>query len=104
VVWAGATEGLEVIGEERDLLRLIWRETKSEELEDTVKQAVKALRSTSARTIRSSEWSEADSMLYFCGKIYVPPTADIRGKIVALHHNSHIAGHPGRWKTLELVA
>jgi hypothetical protein len=23
VVWAGATEGLEVIGEERDLLRLI---------------------------------------------------------------------------------
>ena len=45
------------------------RETKSDELEDTVKQAVKALRSTSARTIRSSEWS----------------------------------GHPGRWKTLELV-
>jgi len=34
-VWA--TEGLEVVGEERDLLKLIWRETKSEELEDTVK-------------------------------------------------------------------
>jgi len=23
---------------------------------------------------------------------------------VALHHDSHVAGHPGRWKTLELVA
>jgi len=99
-----ATEGLEVTGKERDLLRLIRRETKSEELEDTVKQAIKALRSTSAHTIHSSKWSEVDGVLYFHGKIYVLPTADIRPKIVALHHDSHIAGHPGRWKTLELVA
>jgi len=99
-----ATEGLEVAGEECDLLKLIQRETKSEELEDTVKQAVKALKSTSARSIHSSEWSEAEGVLYFRGKIYVPPTADIRWKIVALHHDSHIARHPGRWKTLELVA
>ena len=98
-----ALEGVEVVGQERDLLWLIRRETKGEELEDTVKQAVKALKSTSARSIRSSEWTEADGVLYFRGKIYVPPTADIRRKIVALHHDSHIAGHPGRWKTLELV-
>jgi hypothetical protein len=65
------------MGKERDLLRLIRRETKSEELEDTVKQAIKALRSTSAYTIRSSEWLEADGVLYFRGKIYVPPTANI---------------------------
>ena len=58
-----------MIGEERDLLKLIWRETKNEELEDTVKQAVKALRSTSARSIRSSEWSEAEGVLYFRGKM-----------------------------------
>jgi len=70
----------------------------------TVKQAIKALKSTSACSIRSSEWSEAEGVLYFHGKIYIPPTADIQRKIVALHHDSHIAGHPGRWKTLELVA
>jgi hypothetical protein len=35
-----ALEGLELVGQERDLLRLIRRETKGEELEDTVKQAV----------------------------------------------------------------
>jgi hypothetical protein len=90
-----ALEGLEVVGQERDLLWLIRRETKGEELEDTVKQAVKALKSTSACSIHSSEWTEADGVLYFHGKIYVPPTADIRWKIVALHHDSHIAGHPG---------
>jgi len=93
-----------VAGEERDLLKLIWRETKSKELKDMVKQAVKALKSTSARSICSSEWLEAEGVLYFCGKIYVPPTTDIRRKIMALHHDSHITGHPGRWKTLELVA
>jgi len=86
-------EGLEVVGEERNLLRLIRRETKGEELEDTVRQAIKALKSTSARSIRSSEWSEAEGVLYFRGKIYVPPTADIRWKIMALHHTSDIAGH-----------
>jgi len=35
-----ATEGLEVVGEKHDLLRLIWRETKSEELEDMVKLVI----------------------------------------------------------------
>ena len=89
------------MGKERDLLRLIQRETKSEELKDTVTQSIKAL---TAHSIHSSEWSEVDGVLYFRGKIYVPPTADIRQKIVALHHNSHITGHPGRWKTLQLVA
>ena len=75
-----------------------------EDLEDAVNRAVKALRSTSARSIRSSEWSEENGILYFRGKIYVPPTADIRRKIVALNHDSQIAGHPSRWKTLELVS
>jgi hypothetical protein len=69
---AWATEGLEEMGEECDLLRLILRETKGEELEDTVKQAVKALRSTLARSIRSSEWVEVDGVLYFPWKDLCP--------------------------------
>jgi hypothetical protein len=73
-----ALEGLELVGQEHDLLRLIRRETKGEELEDTVKQAVKVLKSTSTCSIHSSEWLEADGVLYFCSKIYVPSTADIR--------------------------
>jgi hypothetical protein len=72
-----ALEGLELVGQERDLLKLIRRETKSEELKDTVRQAVKALKSTSTHSIHSSKWSEVDGVLYFRSKIYVPPTADI---------------------------
>src|SRR5580704_19485894 len=29
---------------------------------------------------------------------------DLRCRIVEQHHDSQVAGHPGRWKTLELVS
>ena len=35
--------------------------------------------------------------------VYVPNDDNIRRKLVALHHDSPVAGHPGRWKTTELV-
>jgi hypothetical protein len=100
-----ALEGVQVEGQERDLLKLIRHETRDGELEDAVSKGAKALKSTSAKSIRSwAEWSEAKGILYFRGKIYVPPTSDIRRKIVALNHDSRVAGHPGRWKMLELVS
>jgi transposase InsO family protein len=37
------------------------------------------------------------------GKIYVPEDQALRLDILKLHHNTPIAGHPGREKTLELV-
>ena len=88
---------------QQELLKLIWRETKSSDLEDAVGKVVKALKTLSAKSLRSSEWSEVDRVLNFQGKIYVLLTANIRRKIVALNHDSWIAGHLGRWKTLELV-
>ena len=39
----------------------------------------------------------------FRGKIYVPDVKDLRRQIIAQHHDTWIAGHPGHWKTLELV-
>ncbi len=97
-------EGVQVEGEERDLLKLIRRDTREGELEEVVAKADKVLKSSSAKSIRSSEWLEVDGILNFRGKIYVPPTSDIRRKIVALNHDSRIAVHPGRWKTLELIS
>ena len=37
------------------------------------------------------------------GKIYVPDNQALCLDIVKLHHDTPIAGHPGREKTLELV-
>jgi hypothetical protein len=39
----------------------------------------------------------------FCGKIYVPNDRDLRRRIIKQHHDTRIAGHAGRFKTLELV-
>ena len=69
-----------------------------------VAKAVKELWKTSAHSIQSSEWSQSQGLLHFCGKIYVPDSADLQQWIVSLCHETNIAGHCGRWKTLELVS
>src|SRR6202522_3595950 len=99
-----ALKGLELIGEEKEILREIRRETESGEKEEGVAKAVKELQKMSARSVQSSEWSQSQGLLYFRGKIYVPDSADLRRQIVSLCHDTKIAGHCGRWKTLDLVS
>ena len=66
-------------------------------------KAVKELKKSPTRFVRTSKWSMENSLLYYRGKIYVP-RADLHCRILALCHDSKLAGHPGRWKTLELVS
>jgi hypothetical protein len=40
----------------------------------------------------------------FHGKIYVPKDKDLRRCIVEQHHDTHITGHAGRFKALELIS
>src|SRR5262245_48042005 len=54
--------------------------------------------------MRGEEWKERDGLILFRDRIYVPKNDELRRRIVAQHHDSLIAGHPGRWKTLELVS
>jgi len=74
------------------------------EKEEPVARAVRELQGSSARSVKSVEWSLTDGLLYFQGKIYVPDTSDLHCCIVVLSHKSRLAGHSGRWKTLELVS
>ena len=67
-------------------------------------KAARELRQASGKTVCSAEWSEGDRVLQFRGKIYVPRNADLRRRVVSLCHDTKVAGHPGRWKTLELVS
>src|SRR5215470_1565946 len=99
-----ALEGVHVAGEEATILRDIRQGVEGRIYEDSVARAVQALRRTSGRTLRASEWSEEGGLLLFCGKIFVPDYLDLRRRIMAQHHDSRVAGHAGRWKTLELVS
>ena len=49
-------------------------------------------------------WTDRDQVIAFQGHVYVPKDRTLRGDIIRLHHDTAIAGHPGHYKTLELVS
>jgi transposase InsO family protein len=99
-----AMEGIEVTGEERDIMKDVRRGTRDGEHEVTIAEVVKRLKEAGQKSVRSAEWSLTDGVLYFRSKVYVPDTFDLRRRIVSLCHDSKVAGHAGRWKTHELVS
>ena len=50
------------------------------------------------------EWVQhEDGTVTWKERVYVPKDAKLREDIVRLHHDSPLAGHPGRYKTHELI-
>ncbi len=92
------------MGTERQFLEEIRSGNRQKHQEDAVAKAAEELRRSNTKSVHSAEWAEQDGILYFRGKVYVPRIPDLRRRILELHHDSRIAGHPGRWKTLELVS
>ena len=89
--------------EERDILKEVRRGMDTGDQEEVVIKAIKELKQSRAKSVRTSEWSMENGLLYYRGKIYVPGP-ELRHRILTLCHDSKLAGHPGRWKTLELVS
>jgi hypothetical protein len=50
------------------------------------------------------EWNFENGLLLHRGKVYVPKDQDLRLELLKLHHDTLLTGHPGRWKTLELLS
>src|SRR6201999_3980084 len=94
-----ATEGISLEGEDKEFMDRI-RQCKTRD--EAVVNAFKELKGTSG-TFRGAEWKEEDGVVLFNGKVYVPKDLQLRHDIVHAHHDTPIAGHPGRWKTLDLV-
>jgi len=99
-----ALEGMELIGMEQKILSDICKGNWNRDQEEPIAKTARELRCSANGTVCSSEWSNIDDLLWFWGKIYVLQSSDLRRQIVALCHDTHIAGHPGCWKTLELVS
>jgi hypothetical protein len=99
-----ALEGIQVAGEEQDIMRDVRRGTRDAEHEEAITKVVKELKAAGHRSVRSAEWSLAEGVLYFRGKIYVPDVLGLHRRVVSLCHDTRVAGHAGRWKTHELVS
>ena len=86
----------------------ILREVKEALLDDTVTKDYKKLLDSGPREFKKSlqEWNYENGLLFYRGKIYIPKSTDdhLRRRIVQIHHDLPSAGHPGRWKTYELVS
>jgi len=99
-----ALEGLHLEGPERDMLREICQGNQKGKQEEPIAKAARELWQASSKMVCSAEWSEEDRVLQFRGKIYVPQNSDLRRRVVSLCHDTKVARHPRRWKTLELVS
>ena len=48
------------------------------------------------------EWNYENGLMLYKGLVYVPNNETLKRKVVQQFHNN-IMGHPGQWKTLELI-
>ena len=53
--------------------------------------------------LRGEEWKIERDLMIKEGKIYVPKDMELRAEIIQFYHDVPVAGHRGRWKTVELV-
>jgi hypothetical protein len=82
------------------------RKIKSALKNDEMTKDYKRLLSSGPREFKKSleEWNYENGLLLHRGKVYVPKDKDLRLDLLKLHHDTLLAGHPGRWKTLELLS
>ena len=55
------------------------------------------------RELRGNEWKIEGELVLKEEKVYVLKDEELRVEIIRLHHDVPVAGHRGRWKTVELV-
>ena len=114
---------LELEGEKRQeaiegLARELWEEwMRSMEVEmkmgeDVIVQRIKRLMKNERRIDQAvekalrneeKEWEREEGMITWKNRIYMPKDRALWGDIIQAHHDEKVAGHPGRYKTQELI-
>jgi hypothetical protein len=53
---------------------------------------------------KAEGWEEhEDGFVTRYQTVYIPPTGDLQHRILRAHHDDYISGHPGQFRTAELV-
>ena len=73
--------------------------------EAEVLSALAALRMTGPHRLVNGlpEWEEVDGLVYYKGRIYVPPDDDLKREVLKQCHDEPTSGHPGIHGTYEQV-
>ena len=52
---------------------------------------------------KDKKWKESDRLIFYNNCIYIPKNHKLHEPIIWDHHDNPLAGHPGRYKTQELI-
>ena len=87
-------------------LALSSRIASSSSSDPLILQALQSMDGSVPPAFRShlSHWQHTDGILTYQGRVYVPPTGDLRRNILRRCHDHPTMGHPGFLKTRQLVA
>jgi hypothetical protein len=78
----------------------------TQEYDKEVTQALESILKNGPRSITKGleDWNLEDGLILYRGQVYVPQNETLRRDIVKQYHDHVATGHPGRWKTYELVS
>jgi hypothetical protein len=85
----------------------LWQRIKStQEYDKDISNAVETILKNGPRSLAKGleEWNLEDGIILYKGQVYVPKHEELRWDIVKKYHDNVAIGHPGRWKTYELVS
>jgi Integrase zinc binding domain len=70
-----------------------------------VSQALESVLKNGPRSLTKGleDWNYEDGIILFRGHVCVPKDPALRRDIIRSYHDHLAIGHPGRWKTYELV-
>ena len=76
-----------------------------QEYDKEVSQALESILKNGPRSLTKGleEWNLEDGIILYHGQVYIPKDDSLRRDVVKQYHDHIATGHPGRWKTYELV-
>ena len=86
----------------RPIQEQLGKATREDGLVQRILEAVR--KGTSLKEITVAECSEQDGRLFYRGKQYVPEDPELQLRLIKEHHDTPLAGHPGRSKTFDLLS
>jgi hypothetical protein len=99
-------EQLRILADDLTKARLVQEQLReASEQDNLVRRILDAVsQGTSMRDIMVAKCSEKEAQLYYRGQRYVPDDPELQLRLIKEHHDTLLAGHPGRSKTFNLLS
>ena len=98
--WLYKLEKVIIEGPEVEIVEKI---KKARDKDEEVIRIVEDMKKAGVKAIQGGEWKIEEELVLKEEKVYVLKDDELRMEIIQLHYDVPVAGHGGKWKTVELV-